>query len=378
VSTLADHAALAKAYQQGLVGKTTVSPAVRALQQRVVKGIAGTRAQALALADWVRLNIRYVAVYVGDGGVVPHAADEVLAAGYGDCKDHATLLEALLDAAGIPSTQALINGSDAYALPKIDAFAVLNHVINYVPGIDLFIDTTAANVAPGYLPDMDLAKTTILTKTGEDRRTPSSQSRSVTTEAWFRLDEPGFQSYELTRTMRGADAEEERAGMRDGTVPRVEGQKVDAGDTAGHGDEYVVRASLRFAWPLADAKSITVMPEMMLNDRLQNQVMIKDGLIRAALRHAYPCTGRDIRQIIHVPVPHGYHVAGVPAPTDLHTPQFDYVSHAVEANGEVVINQRYHEHPATIPCTPEESQARSELHATIVNDVMSPVVFKHL
>lgn len=45
-----------------------------------------------------------MAVYVGAGGVVPHAAQTVLDNRYGDCKDHVALLEALLGAAGIKST----------------------------------------------------------------------------------------------------------------------------------------------------------------------------------------------------------------------------------------------------------------------------------
>ncbi len=75
------------------------------------------------LSDWVRKNIRYVAVYVGAGGVVPHSAQAVLDNRYGDCKDHVALLEALLKAVAIESSPALINAGNAYVLPRCQPWA---------------------------------------------------------------------------------------------------------------------------------------------------------------------------------------------------------------------------------------------------------------
>ncbi len=69
-------------------------------------------AKVKALYDYVSRNIRYVSLSFGLGRIQPHAASEVLANGYGDCKDKNTLLAALLDAEGFHSTSVLIGSQD--------------------------------------------------------------------------------------------------------------------------------------------------------------------------------------------------------------------------------------------------------------------------
>src|SRR2546430_17448219 len=54
------------------------------------------------------------AIEIGTGGFQPHAAQDVLASGYGDCKDKATLLNAMLHEAGIDSYFMLINSDRDY------------------------------------------------------------------------------------------------------------------------------------------------------------------------------------------------------------------------------------------------------------------------
>ena len=148
VSTFADYPAFARAYDARARDKAEANPAIAALALDLTRELTEPRAKALALADWVRKNIRYVGVYIGAGGVVPHAAATVLENRYGDCKDHASLLEALLAAVGIDSSGALINSGNAYRLPKIPTLGVFNHVITYVPSLDLYLDSTAETSPP--------------------------------------------------------------------------------------------------------------------------------------------------------------------------------------------------------------------------------------
>jgi hypothetical protein len=37
-----------------------------------------------AIYNWVNQNLRYVAIYLGDGGLVPHDADSIFRNRYGD------------------------------------------------------------------------------------------------------------------------------------------------------------------------------------------------------------------------------------------------------------------------------------------------------
>ena len=73
-------------------------------------------AQAIAIDAWMKKNIRYVAIYLSSGRVIANDAAAVLRNKFGDCKDKATLLSALLTAKGIASEQVLINLGNAYTL----------------------------------------------------------------------------------------------------------------------------------------------------------------------------------------------------------------------------------------------------------------------
>jgi hypothetical protein len=56
------------------------------------------------VANFMQQQIRYVGIEVGIGGWKPHPAEEIFRNRYGDCKDKATLMIAMLDAVGIRAT----------------------------------------------------------------------------------------------------------------------------------------------------------------------------------------------------------------------------------------------------------------------------------
>ena len=97
---------------------------------------------------------------LGAGGFTPHAATDVLALHYGDCKDHVMLLEALLAARGIVSNPALIAAGGAYVLPDGPSPFYFNHLITYVPEFRLFLDSTAHYAPFGVLPLPDADRPT--------------------------------------------------------------------------------------------------------------------------------------------------------------------------------------------------------------------------
>ena len=118
--------------------------------------------QAKLIYEWVSKHVRYVALYLAAGGVVPHDADAVLAAGYGDCKDHVALYAALLKARGIDSHGVLINLGDSYRLSGPPSMAQLNHIITYLPEFDLYADTTAGVAPFGTLPFLEYGKPAVM------------------------------------------------------------------------------------------------------------------------------------------------------------------------------------------------------------------------
>lgn len=72
-------------------------------------GASGSLDKIYALSEFVQKEIRYVSIQIGIGGFQPHYASSVLANRYGDCKDKATLLSAMLQAIGIESYPILVH-----------------------------------------------------------------------------------------------------------------------------------------------------------------------------------------------------------------------------------------------------------------------------
>ncbi len=164
-----------------------VTSAIQKLADEITLNIDDKADQAKALYYWVAKNIRYVFIGLGDGGLVPQEAQLVLANRYGDCKGHVVLLEALLDAKGIESSPALINLSDAYQFPKLAVFEPLNHVITYIPSLDLYLDSTAQFAPFGVLPQEDMDKPVILTGLDKLGRTPPPRAKDHALKSEVRL-----------------------------------------------------------------------------------------------------------------------------------------------------------------------------------------------
>ena len=171
-STFSNYAEFAKAYQDRAKPMAAVTPAIEALAKKLTAGANDDRTKVRKLYNWVSQNIRYVAVYVAEGGFVPHPAQSTLDNLYGDCKDHVTLLEALLAAVGIESTTALINSGDALRIPKLAIATPFNHAITYIPKLDLYLDSTSRFTPMGSLPMGDMDKPTLLVASGVIGKTP--------------------------------------------------------------------------------------------------------------------------------------------------------------------------------------------------------------
>lgn len=151
ISTYSSYEELGSNYGRAALPKAGVTPGIAALANEITKGITDKKAQAIAIDAWMKKNIRYVAVYLSSGRIIPNDAATVLKNKFGDCKDKTTLMLALLSVKGIAAEPALINLGNAYTLPEPPTFAALNHVILYLPEFNLYDDPTANRAAFGVL-----------------------------------------------------------------------------------------------------------------------------------------------------------------------------------------------------------------------------------
>jgi len=161
-STFRGYGEIAEAYGARARPKAAATERVRALAEEITEGKSDPKEQTKALYEWVATNVDFAGNCVGVGAVVPRDQGFVLDNKMGDCKDHATLLQALLSAKGIVSTQALVNSGATYSLPKVPVLSMVNHVIVYVPSQNLFLDSTSATTPFGMLPMGDSDKPVLL------------------------------------------------------------------------------------------------------------------------------------------------------------------------------------------------------------------------
>jgi hypothetical protein len=104
------------------------TPDLAAKAKELVAGQSDFTAKIQSIANYMQRNIRYVGIEIGIGGYRPHTAEDVFRNRYGDCKDKATLLRAMLESVGIHSTWVLVDTRRGFVDPKIPSIDG-NHAI---------------------------------------------------------------------------------------------------------------------------------------------------------------------------------------------------------------------------------------------------------
>ena len=110
-----------------------------------------------AIYHWAASKVRYVAVEYGQAGFEPHSAIEIFKNKYGDCKDQAMLLIAMLRCSGISAHPVLIGTRGCWVLDEEFPVLTFNHAIvaAEVDGKTVFLDPTAETASFGDLPPSD-------------------------------------------------------------------------------------------------------------------------------------------------------------------------------------------------------------------------------
>lgn len=191
VSTFGDWSQMALAYRSGTIA-AAAAPADTALLQKILRetgaDVGEPKDRAMKIANWVRRAIRYVALPLTINSSRPESVRTILTNRYADCKGHVMLTEALLAAAGLDSTPALLNASDSYDYGSVAHLGSVNHVVNYLPALGLFLDTTAKDLDGDLLADALLDKPALLVKTGNFVRTPATQASALISKAKLTYD----------------------------------------------------------------------------------------------------------------------------------------------------------------------------------------------
>jgi hypothetical protein len=117
-------------YRNLTSGRREASPEITQQVTSITSSSRNQLEKMKALAQFIQHDIRYVAIELGIGGWQPHAASDVFAHRYGDCKDKATLLSSMLSKVGIESFYVVINSERGAVTPEVPAnIGGFNHVV---------------------------------------------------------------------------------------------------------------------------------------------------------------------------------------------------------------------------------------------------------
>ena len=112
-------------------GHLTATPDIAAKAAELTEGKTDFFDKAQAIGDFVQGKIRYFAIEIGVGGYQPHTADDIFRGKYGDCKDKATLLSAMLSSVGIHSALLMVDTERGVIDPEAPSI-VGNHMIGAI------------------------------------------------------------------------------------------------------------------------------------------------------------------------------------------------------------------------------------------------------
>jgi transglutaminase-like putative cysteine protease/Flp pilus assembly protein TadD len=149
-----------------IVDKQIADADLKAIVGKLIAGKGSRDDKAAAILQYLDREVRYTGVEFGESALVPQHPSETLARKYGDCKDKASLLVAMLRVADVPAYLALLNaGSREDVVPDLPGIGMFDHAIVYVPGNpDLWIDATDEYARLGELPNGDQGRLALIAR----------------------------------------------------------------------------------------------------------------------------------------------------------------------------------------------------------------------
>lgn len=372
---------------------------------RTTAGDGDFMAKLDKIAAFMQTQIRYVGVEIGIGGRQAHPAEQVFQKRYGDCKDKATLLVAMLDAVGIRATWVAVDDRRGVMAPDAPS-EYGNHMIAAIEipkGYDnprlqavvtgktgkryLIFDPTNPYVPIGDMPDYEQGGYGLLLA-GKDSQViefpvlnPSlAQTRRT---AKFELAPDGTLKGDISVTRTGGAAwmMRGRLTMSSDKEQRQQMEKSLQQDfsTFTLGSETVNNVR-QVDQPLAMDYSVTAPSYaknagalLLIRPRVVGSVV--EGLDDKARKVpiSFPAVG-TWKDSFDVSIPAGYTVDDVPDPVNLDVGFATYHSE-VKAQGNVLHYQReYVLKQVTLPAA--DYPALRKLEATITTDENSDAVLK--
>jgi transglutaminase-like putative cysteine protease len=379
-----------KTYHSRAEPKAAVTHEVQALADALTLGVEDHKDQVKALYYWVAKNIRYVSMAFGDGGVVPRDSASILRNRYGDCKDHTILLEALLKAKGIHSTGALINSGSAYSLPKLAIGTPLNHVITYIPSLDLYLDSTARFAPFGVLPNDLMGKKVVLVESGMIKETPfkSTTGHKWESEVKLRVLPDGFVEGTGLSTSNGWFEVQDRTyrdlalNFDEKLVARL---RLDGNRNSGDGkisssdpDDFTTPYTERSNFLISPIANVPGPSGFMLPAGMMARSLYDLGHKTWPKEYRFPqqCMRRTLVERYEVELPREVHVTHVPNNVTYDDGVLRYRSRYTLKENAVSVERIFDADRSSPVCSKADEEGWQRFHKILSRDLISQIIFQ--
>jgi transglutaminase-like putative cysteine protease len=390
VSTFRNYREIVEAYGVRATPKANATERVKKLAAEIAADRTAPEEQARSIYDWVAKNISYGGNCIGIGAVVPRDLDVVLDNKLGDCKDHATLLQALLTAKNIDSEQALINAGSSYQLPGVPVVSAVNHVINYLPKLNLFLDATSSSTPFGMLPESLAEKPVLLVSHyREGMKTPSTAQygHGQTMRTRITINADGSAGGEMELSLKGIPAVGARAIMR--VIPRDREDLVAKKFLEGQGSHGTATLKKDDPVPLLDTYSfglsfklddfVTVGTATGIHIKpVASSILPIDGFLGQAYEPApnrsIVCSGGSSVEEYVLDFPPTIKIIGIPKDFELSTVYLDYKATYRKTENRLTVRRELKDKTASNVCSPEFSAGYKKALLSVAKDLKSQVI----
>ena len=399
---------IAKTYTSLTATQGGATPALQAKARELMAGKDTTLAKIAALAAFAQKDVRYVAIEIGIGGLQPHAAGDVLANRYGDCKDKVTVLAAMLREAGVESHYVLANVYRGWVDPSFATLSAFNHAIIAIrlpkdvdtKGMQAVVEhptagrlllfdptseTTPFGTLPYYLQDnhvlvVDGAKGHVVSV-----KPHAPEASQMSMSAKLKLDANGALSGEVTEVRRGAMAgwmrqtlapldEAARKKFYDRRVANhLTGATTVSGLTVENADDsskdLVVRYTIQSAAYAKRTGGMLLVRPRVLGTKVETVLDLKDR------KYGYETDGPSLEiDEIEIALPVGTTVAELPPPSNVVTPVLRYKSEAKADGSKLSYRREYRVDGLMV--TREALPELNKAFAAIVKDEKNSAILK--
>jgi hypothetical protein len=380
------------------------SPAITAKALELTKNAKTEYARILSIANYVQL-IRYVSIQTGlgrGGGYRPKAAADVFVKDYGDCKDKATLMRAMLKAIGIGSYLVTIySGDRAFVREDWRSPQQFNHAIIAVKvspetraaailddpklGRLLFFDPTSGTTSFGDLPRPEQGSLALVAagEQGALLRMPSMlpSFNQGTRETRAVLGEDGSIRAEFREDLRGQEAASARTsyyGQPEPEFRKIVERAVTRGANGAavskvepHDELLQGRFSLDVAFEAPHYGQLKGNRLLVFRPAIMGR---REGvfLVEPKREHEVQMNASAWREVVRIKLPAGFQVDEKPDPRNLQTPFGHYSATFEVKDGELVFTREWELQNKTIPVA-QYAEVR-KYYETILAAEQEPVV----